>query len=317
MDDTKRQADTNATALGNVVDELRKAKEQLQPIYEEYRQKNDDWTPGWWDHAEDELDEKARKVMIASEQAIAPHAEKIAAPEPYRFEAGAKFTDDHTFVPGDTPGESKGSGEGHGGDQSSVPHDPPPALPGHEAYVPAGSEPGSSGGVGLAGVPISMLPPSPPASAPVVPTSQNPGLTPPVFMPGPGWTSGGSPLPGGRLPSGPLAPFGGGKGSAMPSGAVIGGPARGAPPGAGRKSVTPSWLPEEPGAGGRPSGTGTNAMIGSGATGSRGGGRGDKNGKHFDPDNPWATAEGVDPVIEPSRREHRHDPGPGVIGRHE
>jgi hypothetical protein len=35
----------------------------------------------------------------------------------------------------------------------------------------------------------------------------------------------------------------------------------------------------------------------------------------FDPDNPWATAEGVDPVIEPSRRIYRHDPGPGVIGR--
>jgi hypothetical protein len=34
----------------------------------------------------------------------------------------------------------------------------------------------------------------------------------------------------------------------------------------------------------------------------------------FDPDDPWATAEGVSPVIEPSLHEPLHDPGPGVIG---
>jgi hypothetical protein len=37
-------------------------------------------------------------------------------------------------------------------------------------------------------------------------------------------------------------------------------------------------------------------------------------GPAFDPDNPWATEEGVDPVIEAPRFLHRHDPGPGVIG---
>ena len=34
----------------------------------------------------------------------------------------------------------------------------------------------------------------------------------------------------------------------------------------------------------------------------------------FDPDNPWAVAVGVPPVIEPAPEPERHDPGPGVIG---
>jgi hypothetical protein len=37
----------------------------------------------------------------------------------------------------------------------------------------------------------------------------------------------------------------------------------------------------------------------------------------FDADSRWATAQGVAPVIEPSRKRYRHDPGPGVIGWHE
>jgi hypothetical protein len=35
---------------------------------------------------------------------------------------------------------------------------------------------------------------------------------------------------------------------------------------------------------------------------------------HYDPDNPWEVAEGVDPVIAPSDEIARHDPGPNVIG---
>ena len=34
----------------------------------------------------------------------------------------------------------------------------------------------------------------------------------------------------------------------------------------------------------------------------------------FDPDNPWAVAVGVPPVIEPAPEPEHHDPGPGVIG---
>jgi hypothetical protein len=37
-------------------------------------------------------------------------------------------------------------------------------------------------------------------------------------------------------------------------------------------------------------------------------------GEQFDPDNPWETAEGVDPVIGPPEEIGRHDPGPNVIG---
>jgi hypothetical protein len=34
----------------------------------------------------------------------------------------------------------------------------------------------------------------------------------------------------------------------------------------------------------------------------------------FDPDDPWAVAEGVASVIEPAPEPKVHDPGPGVIG---
>lgn len=37
----------------------------------------------------------------------------------------------------------------------------------------------------------------------------------------------------------------------------------------------------------------------------------DTEGKRWDPDNPWQTAEGVDPVVLPSR-ERRIDPGPAI-----
>jgi hypothetical protein len=43
-------------------------------------------------------------------------------------------------------------------------------------------------------------------------------------------------------------------------------------------------------------------------------GRGEDDRLAFDPDNPWAVAEGVDPVIGPSSDNQRNDPGPNVIG---
>jgi hypothetical protein len=102
----------------------------------------------------------------------------------------------------------------------------------------------------------------------------------------------------------------------MPSGAVIGNGSTGIGRGATAKPVRPSWLPEEvTPSGERPAGAGANNAIGGPMTqGSRSSGGRGKDGTHFDPDNPWATAEGVDPIIAPSQKVHRHDPGPGVIG---
>ncbi|MEV8504580.1 hypothetical protein AB0368_07070 [Actinoplanes sp. NPDC051475] len=68
-----------------------------------------------------------------------------------------------------------------------------------------------------------------------------------------------------------------------------------------------------------PSGTSGTASANSGVTGMAHGrrtGRSDTDqGRHWDPDNPWAVSEGVAPVIEPDPAD-TVDPGPGIIGLH-
>jgi hypothetical protein len=115
----------------------------------------------------------------------------------------------------------------------------------------------------------------------------------------------------------------------MPPGGVIGGP-----PGAGLArpgTVTPMSTVNPAGGmiggqpAGRPSGAGSPARV-AGMTGSpdrmlgtpagRSAARRDAEEpvQHWDPDNPWATAEGVAPVVVPPAEPGRIDPGP-AIGR--
>jgi hypothetical protein len=325
MDDTKHQADTNAAALGHVLETLRKAKETIRPLYDDYLKKSDDLLPGWWDHAEDDLDEQARKAMIQAEQAIAPQAEKIAAPEPYKFDV-----DKTLLEPGSKPFPTSGSSSSTSASSApstsvAVPHNPPPPLPGSDAYLPVTGGPGFASGPGLAGVvgptqpsPLSPpVPPSTPAPTPQIPS----GVLPPVPIAGGGRFPGGLGIPSNRGSVGGFGPFGGGQPRGMPSGAVIGGrPSAGPTPRGG--PATPSWLPGGQGSG-APGQRGSGGVANGAVAGSGGmlgsqqhGKRSDATGEQFDPDNPWATAEGVAPVIEPSRHEHRHDPGPNVIGWH-
>jgi hypothetical protein len=52
-----------------------------------------------------------------------------------------------------------------------------------------------------------------------------------------------------------------------------------------------------------------------GVAGQRGTGRrGDQSDQRFDPDNPWATEEGVPGVLKPPVASTHHEAGPGVIG---
>ncbi|RSM51831.1 hypothetical protein DMB66_41100, partial [Actinoplanes sp. ATCC 53533] len=71
MAENKTIADSNAGALGQVLEALRQAKVKVEPLYRSYLEKNDDWVPGWWDNAEDELDEKAREQMRYAENIVA------------------------------------------------------------------------------------------------------------------------------------------------------------------------------------------------------------------------------------------------------
>ncbi len=319
MADTKAKADENAVQLGQMVDSLRLAKAKIGPLYQQYLDKRDDLVPNWWDNAEDELDEQARQHMIDTEQAVAPRAERITSPAPYTLDLEGYVDNGESGMPASVGSPHHGSAFGSpsaSGASVSVPHEPPPPLPGHDPILPTIPTPGGSSGPGLAGIS-----PIPPGTLPEVP----PG-----------------PMPASSLPSRPLEPgliigrgggswpVGGGGSRGMPTWPIVGPPAgRGLNSGA--KPATPSWLPTGSSQPGTPGAPGQPGRGNSGRPTSKGhlvGGPGvhggnpqhrDNDGQdcQFDADNPWATAIGVTPVIEPSTRQPRHDPGPGVIGRHE
>ncbi|MFI7597287.1 hypothetical protein [Actinoplanes sp. NPDC049681] len=415
MDTARTDADDTATGLANILEALRQAKNAIQPIYEEYKEKNDDLVPSWWDNAEDDLDEKARAHMITAEGIVQDNVARLKVPAPYKLEPSEPEWGEPPQPPkhhsGLTTGSGVGSAGGGGTGSVRVPHDPVPPLPGHEPTIPDGGagpvtspiSPGADSGAGVSGpglagviTPPGIAPPG--VTPPVAPPPGTPGLpgtgglpgggiVPPAVLPSPGPIGGGGGLGGlGRGAPQPVRP-GVGTSRALPSGAVIGetvgGTGRGVPGsiggaagrgvagrsggvagraggvaaraggvagraggvpgrvggvagraagvsgrgGVGRGGVgragalgpageaeqvrppRPSWLPEEPG--GTARGANTVGMAGS----SRGGRRsGDDGGAGYDPDNPWEVAEGVDPVIAPSRYEANHDPGPNVIG---
>ncbi|MFI7541627.1 hypothetical protein [Actinoplanes sp. NPDC049599] len=320
MQVNKDIADSNASSLGQILDALRRAKDQIAPLYQAYLDKSDDWVPGWWDHAEDELDEKARQHMREAERLVADPGNAITAPSIYEFQP-----DESRTRPSDGSGSDGPPGRpvtGIGGSVGAsgglaVPHDPPPPLPRQESSNPVQGA-GGVQGPGLAEVisPSPIAPSSTPPSA-LAPATGNPGgLAQPGLVIG-GGVPGGLPGRGAVGSRGGFTPFGGGPQRGLPSGAVIGSsPGRGT---AGPvKPTPPPWLPQGPApaprggpkAGGRPAGP-LAMPIGAGRPPAR-----DKRGEAMstDPDNPWVTEVGVAPIIEPSRKQYRHDPGPGVIG---
>ncbi|MET8148454.1 hypothetical protein ACIBSW_32215 [Actinoplanes sp. NPDC049668] len=301
MAENKRIADSNAGALSQVLEALRQAKTAIEPLYQSYLDKSDDWVPGWWDKAEDELDEKAREQMRGAERIVAHPDNTIRPPDLYEFKPRAVVSDPVADPRQRGSGPGGPSAAGGLGGVVDVPHDPPPPLPNSGLAGPNGATPG-------------------PALAEVI---TSPGLPPP----GTGTTPQSSPAPPGLVIGGgpPGATGIGGLPGAVRPPLGRGGQRTPGGGGVSAKPVPPSWLPQGSGptgarANGQPSrgGAGQGAVLpGSPAAGSRsrGGERGEPSS--FDPDNPWVTAEGVPPVIEPSRVQPRHDPGPGVIGWHE
>jgi hypothetical protein len=111
---------------------------------------------------------------------------------------------------------------------------------------------------------------------------------------------------------------------AMPAGGIIGqAPGVGlGQPGAGRAGasrINPvgGVIGEGQGALGSRRGVGSPGMMASEKAGlygqgaRRSGRRNEADATHWDPDNPWETAEGVDPVVRPPQ-EQRVDPGPAI-----
>jgi hypothetical protein len=316
MQKNKDVADANAGALGRVVDALRRAKKDVEPLYQEYLEKSDDWVPGWWDNAEDELDEQARARMRDAENVIAHPDNAIKSPGLYEFAPGTFVSQPIGGGDGGRPVTTSGESGISAAAGFEVPHDPPPTSPDVGTSAPAAGTPAAQlppgfapGGPDLAGV-ISPVLGNPPATTPVAPLAP---VSSSIGQPVPGLVIGGG-LPA-RLPSSAVRS---GRGSVGPFGAL---PPRGTSGVSGsgaRKPVPPSWLPP---ASGQPlrGRSGASAQPGGpSAVPPAGGGRRSHQdrdgGMTFDPDSRWVAAEGVAPVIEPSRRRYRHDPGPGVIG---
>ncbi|MFG1602923.1 WXG100 family type VII secretion target [Actinoplanes sp. NPDC049265] len=272
MDSARTDADATADGLANILESLRQAKAQIKPLYEQYKDKNSDWVPGWFDNAEDEIDEQARNIMITTEQVVEQNVPSLKVPDPYQMDPNAKS--------GYTPPAENDAGQGGshysgpptsssagGGGSSSygpvgsssgagpgshteiaVPHDPVPPLPGMDPIAPSDGGGGGGSTVGSTGpdlAGVTPLPGPPPVVTPspgVPPVIGGPPVTPgpgPAILPGLPPTP---PIGGGGGPIGATKPLTstnfrsapvGGRG-ALPSGAVIGETVGRSGPGAGR-----------------------------------------------------------------------------------
>jgi hypothetical protein len=286
---------------------------------------------------QEELNNQARGLMyrLSSELILARAA--IRQPPPYQ-----------PPQPGRAGGDSDAFGGGGGGSIAPPPPVIPPvvALPNQPPTTGAGAVPapgvvgpatGSGagptlGGTGTLPAPGTVNPtlppqattlPAPPAGGGVIGPPVAP-IVPPAVRPPAGGVIGGPgavPQPGAGAAAAPPKP--------MPVGGVIGPigqPVAGQPAG-GRPTpqrVNPvgGVIGQRPGggpvagpAGARPGGPAVPAMTGAAATGGRAGGRraGDEpGGRSWDPDNPWATETGVDPVVLPPPPAGRFDPGPAI-----
>jgi hypothetical protein len=280
----------------------------------------------------DQMQAEAAKVMQAAETAVFQHTRDLQVPVEYKI-IGPTYDGEPW-----SPGGQTSTGGGASGGSSRVPVIPPPPS------TPPG--PVLTGGPS-GGPPTATLPPpggSPPVDPPVGRVLA-PGSPPPVFpgVPGPvTWPS----EPAAGRPSVPGKAFlgrGGVPGDSLPPRAGM--PTSGEPMVHGAP-VRPGGMPiaSMGGVGGRPNSPtpGAGAAGGrrvnpvGGVLGGRGGesfttpsghmvsigpkrSRNDRSDRRvgdqgFDPDDPWAVATGVPPVIEPSPEPRHHDPGPGVIG---
>ncbi|MEU8229491.1 hypothetical protein AB0C12_07780 [Actinoplanes sp. NPDC048967] len=301
--------------------------------------------------AQEELNRQARVIMYDLSSTVLSGAAALQKPKPYNPQQGQVGTGEENqrsdggvgsfATPPIIPPPGGGGGGSSGG--SVIPNTSSHVTPlTPTTHTPVGGGP-VTGGVGtgpiLGGV----------GNPPVI-TPPNPGLQPPVptpAPPGPGPVPGliGTPGASGLLPtSGPLPngtgaprsglvkpgmPGGAGR-MTMPSGGVIGanpgsgmigqmptGAQGGRPPGAGRVNPVGGVIGQQ---GGAPQGRGGTPAHGmpmqngpmAGNQGRTRGRRQDGEQERWDPDNPWSTEEGVDPVVLPPDDFGPIDPGPAI-----
>jgi len=301
---------------------------------------------------QEELNNQARVIMYDLSNTVLSGQAALQKPKPYQpggesrqdpaqgsdIDSGSGFAMP-PIIP--APGASSGGANG-----SVTPVSTSNVTPTHPSTTTPTSPGGVVGGPGngpvLGGInPAPVIPP-PTSGLPVpspspIPTPTPPGLTPGIISPvgGPGFTPSGGPLPGGgKVPPSAMTKPGLGTGVAgrmtMPSGGVIG-----ATPGSGMiGQVPPAGAGTRAGGSARvnpvggvigqqgPAGRSTSAGIhgGSGLStplanqpGQRRGRReADVEATSWDPENPWVTDEGVDPVVLPPDAPGPIDPGPAI-----
>lgn len=236
-------------------------------------------------------------------------------PVPVSITPVSKASDSRTATRTAPVAPTPGAGPILGGAATALNPPPPPTMPAAPATI--------SGGPPTVGA----NPILPPASRPLGPTPTtrpiqygesvrggiSGGQVPPSTSPRPAPFGG---LIGGNPHSGLTQPIGGSPRRVNPVGGVIGGGAAGTAPAGGAGSRPGSGRQPQHGnlsglhpLGGSPASAGPSAFGPSSRTAHR---RSEDSAPTWDPDNPWKTDEGVDPIVQAPDDEGPIDPGPAI-----
>ncbi|XVU24692.1 hypothetical protein ACQPZJ_47035 [Actinoplanes sp. CA-054009] len=143
LDTASADAETTANGLDNVLNALAGAKERIRPLWEQYKDKSSDVVPRWFDSAEDEIDDQARRHMMDAERAVSDAVAMLKVPAAFEFRIeGVK-----EWPPPPPAGEGTARLGPGGGIDVLVPHDPVPPLPGADPTVHDISGIGGAGAV--------------------------------------------------------------------------------------------------------------------------------------------------------------------------
>ncbi|MBO3740450.1 hypothetical protein [Actinoplanes flavus] len=346
LEETRLASNTNWRVLTTTIEAVEQAKEKVAGIQKEYADNRDKLqkfeqaknetalatmdplptTPPVPYSRQDDLTTQARLTMQSLSAELAAAQSNFIAPKPYSprsgwdnnfdsFDSGGGASIPTGITPAFSPRSltptkasnppisgAKKAPENPSNENTKQPQTPKPSAPG-----PILGE-------------AKPQPPSPTTGLPTTPTTVSPTTNSPgPYTISPGIPSTSTTPP--RLPvttSPPVGTFppGGTRGTIAPNSGILGGPSSGviggSPSGRGGQmgGSTRSTPKVNPVGGMIGQGTGSAAHPGR-----RSSTRQNEEASHrWDPDNPWETAEGTDPVLLPAQ-EQRIDPGPSIGGR--
>jgi hypothetical protein len=185
---------STARGVDGILAALQVAREKIGPMKTEWDSVTTDLVPEWWDSAAAELNEKARRVMIESDAAIADHRTNVVIPAAL----GRSIWDPHAPPVITGTGTGAGTATGRGTSRSAGDDvNPPPPIPGYDPLL-AGGAMGAYGPT-LEGLvqPVAAVPGSPISVLPVPPGNPYAPGGGAYVLPGPGVGRGGwiTPMP--------------------------------------------------------------------------------------------------------------------------